>query len=53
MAIAVSRLLDDATVREQAAAGSAEVVRAFALDALVGRMDQLYRRLLASATQLQ
>jgi glycosyltransferase involved in cell wall biosynthesis len=53
MAIAVSRLLDDPTVRERAAATSAEVMRAFALDALVGRVDRLYRRVLGSGTALR
>jgi glycosyltransferase involved in cell wall biosynthesis len=49
MATAVARVLDDATVAERARAESREVVRAFSLDALVERVDSLYRELLASA----
>jgi glycosyltransferase involved in cell wall biosynthesis len=48
MALAVSRVLDDATVAERAAAARADVVRAFSLDSLVRRLDQLYVRLLES-----
>src|SRR5262249_10494587 len=46
MAVTVSRALDDAGVAERAAIASPEVVAAFSLDALVGRVDALYRRLL-------
>jgi glycosyltransferase involved in cell wall biosynthesis len=48
MAAALSRVLDEPAVAERARAGSTEVVRSFSLDALVDRVDALYRRLLAS-----
>ena len=48
MANALSRVLDDGTVTERAQANRDEVVRAFSLDALVERLDELYRRLLGS-----
>jgi len=48
MADAVSRVLDDATVSERAQNARAEINRAFSLDALVERIDGLYRRLLES-----
>lgn len=47
MATAVSRVLDDATVAARARAESRKVVGAFSLDALVERVDTLYRELLA------
>jgi glycosyltransferase involved in cell wall biosynthesis len=50
MATAVARVLDDATVGERARAGSHEVVRTFSLDALVERVDTLYRELLVRRT---
>jgi len=46
MAAAISRVLDDAGVASRAAVASAEVARGFSLDALVGRIDGLYRDLL-------
>jgi glycosyltransferase involved in cell wall biosynthesis len=46
MATAVSRVLDDASAAERALAGSSEVARTFSLEALVRRVDELYRRLL-------
>jgi glycosyltransferase involved in cell wall biosynthesis len=52
MATAVSRLLDDTTLAERAAAASAEFAQAFSLDALVGRVDELYRRMLALRREL-
>ena len=52
MARAVSRLLDDATLAERTAAASAEFAQAFSLDALVGRVDELYRRMLALHPEL-
>lgn len=48
MANAVSRVLDDATVTERAQTAREEVTRAFSLDALVERIDGLYRQLLES-----
>jgi len=48
MANAVSRVLDDATVSARAQAARGEVTRAFSLDALVERIDGLYRRMLES-----
>ena len=47
MARVLSRLLDDTTLAERAAAASAEFAQAFSLDALVRRLDELYRRMLA------
>jgi glycosyltransferase involved in cell wall biosynthesis len=49
MAMAVSRVLDDATLAERARAGSHEVVRDFSLDALVEQVDTLYRQLLRAS----
>jgi glycosyltransferase involved in cell wall biosynthesis len=46
MALALSRVLDDAAVAERAAAAGPEVVRSFSLAALVDRLDELYRDLL-------
>jgi glycosyltransferase involved in cell wall biosynthesis len=46
MAAAVARMLDDPTAGELARAASHEVVRTFSLDALVERVDTLYRQLL-------
>jgi glycosyltransferase involved in cell wall biosynthesis len=48
MVDAVSQVLDDATVAERAQAAREEVTRAFSLDALVERIDGLYRCLLES-----
>lgn len=48
LANAVARALDDASVRERARAARAEVAQAFSLDALIDRLDELYRRLLGS-----
>jgi glycosyltransferase involved in cell wall biosynthesis len=48
MARAVWTLLDDVNVANRAAAASADVVRAFSLDSLVRRIDELYRGLLES-----
>ncbi len=48
MAVALSRLLDDDAAAQRAAAVSTEVARTFSLDALVDRMDELYRGLLES-----
>jgi hypothetical protein len=39
-------VLDDATVAGRAAAAGATVARDFSLEALVSRVDELYRRLL-------
>ena len=46
MADAVSRVLDDATIAARAQTAREEVARAFSLDALVERIDDLYLRLL-------
>jgi glycosyltransferase involved in cell wall biosynthesis len=46
MADAIARVLDDATAATRAAAAGAEVARAFSLEALVDRIDGLYRGLL-------
>jgi glycosyltransferase involved in cell wall biosynthesis len=46
MATALSRVLDDASAAERALAGSSEVARTFSLEALVERVDGLYRGLL-------
>jgi glycosyltransferase involved in cell wall biosynthesis len=46
MATAVSRVLDDDAVAERARAARYDMIRAFSLDALVERIDGLYRRLL-------
>jgi glycosyltransferase involved in cell wall biosynthesis len=43
---AVSRILDDATVADRAQTAREDIVRTFSLDALVERIDGLYRRLL-------
>jgi glycosyltransferase involved in cell wall biosynthesis len=51
MAMAVAQVLDDATVGERARAESHEVVRTFSLDALVERLDTLYRKLLGFPTE--
>ena len=47
MASSVSRLLDDATVAERASRARTEIAQAFSLEALVRRVDDLYRRMLA------
>lgn len=52
LASAVSRLLDDAALAERTAAASADFAKAFSLDALVGRVDDLYRRLLVLRPEL-
>jgi glycosyltransferase involved in cell wall biosynthesis len=49
MATAVARALDDGAVIERAQTARAEVSRAFSLEALAERVDELYRRLLGSA----
>ena len=46
MADAIARVLDDATAATRAAAAGAEVARAFSLEALVDRIDGVYRDLL-------
>lgn len=46
MADAIARVLDDAGAAARAAAAGAEVARAFSLEALVDRIDGLYRDLL-------
>jgi glycosyltransferase involved in cell wall biosynthesis len=46
MADAVARVLDDAVLADRTQAGRADVARAFSIDALVGRIDELYLRLL-------
>jgi glycosyltransferase involved in cell wall biosynthesis len=48
LAIAIRTVLDDAAITERAAASAASVTRDFSLDALVDRLDQLYRRALSS-----
>lgn len=52
MASAVSRLLDDATLTERTTAARVEFAQAFSLDALVRRLDELYRRMLALRPEL-
>jgi glycosyltransferase involved in cell wall biosynthesis len=49
LAMAITRVLDDGAIAAHAASGAGEAARAFSLDALVGRVDQLYRRLLIAS----
>jgi glycosyltransferase involved in cell wall biosynthesis len=46
MATALSRVLDDNAVAQRAQTARDDIIRAFSLDALVERIDRLYRRLL-------
>ena len=46
MAAAISQVLDDAGVASRAVVAGADVARGFSLDALVYRIDGLYRDLL-------
>jgi glycosyltransferase involved in cell wall biosynthesis len=48
LAIAIRTVLDDTAITERAADTGASVTRDFSLDALVDRLDQLYRRALSS-----
>ena len=48
MANAVARTLEDASLTDRTQAARADVARAFSLDALVERIDELYRALLDS-----
>jgi glycosyltransferase involved in cell wall biosynthesis len=48
MAVAISRMLDDASAATRAAAAGADVARDFSLDALITRVHELYERLLES-----
>ena len=48
LADAVSRAIDDPAVAREAAAAAPESAQAFSLDSLVDRIDELYRRLLAT-----